>query len=119
MIFDKLNKPSIKIYVSKDYKRERLLKELYHGIEEEGIPYEVVYKEGENSIYLGYEACRSSVLGVGLGITESAFVLHYEKLQEEYPLFVVAINLSPENIRCLGANSARLVKRMPFKAIDK
>ena len=119
MMINKLEKPSIKVYVSSNYKRGRILKELCHGIEEEGIPYEVVYKEGTNSVYLGYEACRSSILGVGLGITESSITLHYEKLEEASPLFIVEVNFSLENIRSLGANSARLVKRMPFKAIDK
>lgn len=109
--------PSIKIYFDKNRIKEVNFKELLLGIEEEGIPYEVHGCDDNNAVALGYKASLDSNLGVGLGVSEDSMVLHYNKLEEDCPIYTVSANSSLAKIRALGANAARLVIRMPFKEI--
>ena len=65
------------------------------------------------------EAARSSRLEVGIGLDRQALVLHYSKLEREQPLFRIPANSGMETVRALGANAARLVKKLPLKALDR
>lgn len=103
------------IHVNEQFGGENILDQICHGIEEEGIPYEVKVVNGRDHIAMAYEACQTSRLGVGIGITESYIALHYEKLEAESPLFCISTHEDMEKIRSMGTNGARLVKRMPFK----
>ena len=114
--YDK-KKPSIHIYYNKNLNNRSRLKEILWGIEEEEIPYRIQEKEGTDATKLAYEACEKSVLGVGIGIDWENIVLHYVKLKKDKPLYEVSTNSSALFTRILGANAARLVKRIPFKTL--
>lgn len=120
MLLNKESKPTIIIHANKDFGGKNILKQICYGIEEEGIPYEVIMVDDcSNHIKMAYEACQNSRLGVGIGISEGYVALHYEKLQEEEPLFNVSTHGDIETIRAIGKNSARLVKRLPFKLFNE
>ena len=53
------------------------------------------------------------------GLDRQALVLHYSKLEREQPLFRIPANSGMETVRALGANAARLVKKLPLKALDR
>ncbi|WP_432403197.1 glycerol dehydratase reactivase beta/small subunit family protein [Wukongibacter sp. M2B1] len=116
----KENKPTIKIYYSSDIKELRDFSNLFWGIEEEGIPYEIEMQDGDSAIDLSYKAAQDSRLDVGLGISFEGFVaLHYVKLNKDRPLLQINTRLENAKLRLLGSNAARLVKGMPFKDIEK
>lgn len=114
----KKNKPAINIYYSsKIDKNHKKIRVLLNGIEEEGIPYKLISEDETDILTLSYEACNSSILGVGLGINNEEIVLHYNKLHKSQPLFKVKLTSDNSEIRVLGSNGARLVKKMPFKQL--
>jgi len=110
-------KPEIKVYYKKNAVPHDILTEVLLGIEEEGLPYSLVEKDSDDAMYLAYKAAEASHLGVGLGISDK-ISLHFIKMKENQPLFVIDSQNSEENLRNIGANAARLVKRMPFKDVD-
>ncbi|MFV0518177.1 MAG: glycerol dehydratase reactivase beta/small subunit family protein [Aminipila sp.] len=120
MLLNEESKPTIIIHTDKEFGGKNILNQICNGIEEEGIPYEVIMVDDcSNHIKMAYEACQNSRLGVGIGITEGHVALHYEKLQEEYPLFNISTYEDIGKVRDIGANGARLVKRMPFKVLQE
>ena len=72
-----------------------------------------------DALSLAWEAARSSRLEVGIGLDRQALVLHYSKLEREQPLFRIPADSGMETVRALGANAARLVKKLPLKALDR
>lgn len=92
---------------------------LLEGIEEEGIPFRLKCEKEDDALGLSYEACISSNLGVGLGVSEIEIALHFHKLDKQTPLFTININSGNDAVKTLGSNAARLVKRMPFKEIQR
>jgi len=91
------------------------LAEVLYGIEEEGIPYEVREAPSFDAKYLAHEAALESRLGIGVGATSSTVVVTLEKLPEERPYITEQLNLRRALDRAVGANAARLVKRMPLR----
>lgn len=112
-------KPTIKIYVAPDHKREQTLRELQHGIEEEAIPYEVIPVDKQSAVLLAWEASRASRLEVGLGLDHDMLALHYGKLEQDHPLFTISARAPEMDVRAMGANAARLVKKTPFKPLSQ
>lgn len=110
-------KPEIQVFYNKNSVNKSIVTQVLLGIEEEGIPYSLIEKDSNKGVYLAYKAAESSHLGVGIGIGDK-LVLHYIKLKEDEPLFQIAVEDNETKLRALGANAARLVKRMPFKDID-
>ena len=108
-----VNKPAIIIY-TKDPDPD-FLREICAGIEEEGVLYQVSSYEGSLDT-LAYEAAKQSMLGSGIGITGGRIAMQMSRLPKGKNVF--ELNL-PRFWQCrnLGANSARAVKKMPFKAI--
>ena len=104
-------KPTVHVRCAEDTPQE-VLRQLQYGMEEEGIPWEAAAGTGD-ALSLAWEAARSSRLEVGIGLDRQALVLHYSKLEREQPLFRM------ETVRALGANAARLVKKLPLKALDR
>lgn len=111
------DKPSVKVYINETLLKDIRVNQILLGIEEEGIPYEMLYIKNNNAVELAFEASGASRLGVGVGISEKEAVLHYEKLKKDSPLFTIPIYSNESDMRSLGANAARLVKKMPFKSI--
>ena len=112
-----MTKPNIRVLISPDAS-QAALRQLAYGMEEEGIPWEAAAGTGD-ALSLAWEAARSSRLEVGIGLDRQALVLHYSKLEREQPLFRIPANSGMETVRALGANAARLVKKLPLKALDR
>ncbi|WP_324823404.1 glycerol dehydratase reactivase beta/small subunit family protein [Sinanaerobacter sp. ZZT-01] len=115
MLLNEESRPTIIIHANKALSGKNILNQICYGIEEEGIPYEVILVEKcSDYIQMAYDACQQSRLGVGIGVSDGSVALHYEKLRKDSPLFNISVNDGMEKVRAIGQNSARLVKRMPF-----
>ncbi len=108
------DRPVVKVYYDSSSVGEDQIKSILYGIEEEGIPFDVVAESKQDAVALAYDASINSRLGVGVGVGKDDIVLHYEKLNPTEPIFCVS-RKKAVNHRILGANAARLVKKMPFK----
>lgn len=84
------------------------------GIEEEGIPVEVTRHVEMNPLVLAHDGSLESRLGIGVGVSLDYVVVTTEKLPLERPYLVTTLNHAPANDRAIGANAARIVKRMPL-----
>lgn len=114
---DQKNRPSIKVYYDCDHLSVSDFTGVLLGIEEEGIPYDVQEEHTSDVLELAHKASLDSRLGVGVGISKEGIVLQYEKLDKAAPLFKIKL-YQKELFRNIGANAARLVKKMPFKPLD-
>lgn len=111
-----LNKPSIIICTSQHAGLEAKLRELQAGMEEEGVPCSLLSDSSADAVALAYKGAQVSLLGVGVGIGSAALCIHYQKLPENQPLFVLQGEGTLTEWRYFGYNAARLVKGLPFKA---
>jgi hypothetical protein len=109
-------KPEIKVYFKKDSVPRDIVIQVLLGIEEEGLPYSLEEKNYATASELAYKAAEASHLGVGIGISNE-IALQYIKLKEGEPLFLIPAGDDETYLRNIGANAARLVKRMPFKEV--
>ena len=107
--------PTIKIFYCES--RHTDYTPVLSGIEEEGIPWEISPLQAEEAAALAYAASSESRLGVGVGVGASSVALHFEKLSEGQPLFLLPAEAGEQQLRALGANAARLVKKLPFKPL--
>ena len=108
-----VNKPTIIIYTQEA--DSDLLHEVCSGIEEEGLLFEVHEKSGELD-ELAHAAAEDSMLGSGIGMSGQRIAMQMRRLPKGHNVF----ELNAQRFwqcRNLGANSARAVKKMPFKAI--
>jgi len=107
--------PAVRIFITPLVSRE-FINYILWGLEEEGIPAELKEMEAESSaVLLAKLAADSSSLNVGIGIDKAEVVLHHRDLLQENPLFSLgAEELNRTNLRCLGANAARLFKGNPL-----
>ena len=101
-----VNKPTIIIYTQEA--DSDLLHEVCSGIEEEGLLFEVHEKSGELD-ELAHAAAEDSMLGSGIAMQMRRLPKGHNVFELNAPRFWQCRNL--------GANSARAVKKMPFKAI--
>lgn len=107
-----MNKPSILIYSHNP--EEGLLKEICAGIEEEGIPYEVVLQDYQDITALSYHSANDSILGTGIGICEQKCRLTLSNLPKDQSVFYLE-QPQTQQARNFGANAARAVKKKAFK----
>ena len=107
-----VNRPSIYIYVNSP--DMSLLREVYSGIEEEGVFYEIIERNENELSRLAFNAANDSMLGSGIGIIGNgvAFQIRGVKLGKNVEQYE---NPTPEQSRKLGANSARAIKKQSFK----
>ncbi len=105
-------RPSIYIYI--DNPDQELLREICAGIEEEGVFYEIIDRAGEELKELTWNAANDSMLGSGVGIKGSnvAFMIRGQKPGQFIDYYAYP---SREESRRIGANSARAIKKCPFK----
>ena len=111
-------RPLIEIFYTQVSGAEKSLKKLSEGIEEEGVPYQFVVwsKQGDNATQIACQAAHASLLEVGIGMDgQGNLALHYRKLPDHEPLFVLAPPYSNEELRCFGSHAARLIKGLPFR----
>lgn len=92
--------------------------EVWYGIEEEGIPCQMIASAGTDVVQEAYQAAMQTALQVGMACTRTDIVVHDKHLQADTPLFRLT---NPDwgnsgQLRQLGNNAARLVKGLPFKA---
>lgn len=108
-----VNKPSIIIYTSEP--DEDFTREVCAGIEEEGVLYQVMAHDGDLDT-LAYDAAKESMLGCGIGIHGSRLAMQMQHLPKGKNVFELDM---PRFWQCrsLGANSARAIKKMPFKPV--
>ena len=105
-------RPSIFIYTNKP--DQDFLREIQAGIEEEGVFCEVFPREETKADELAYAAANDSMLGSGIGLSGVDAVLQMRGLKmgsnaESYHMPTYA------QCRKLGADSARAIKKLPFK----
>lgn len=108
--------PSIYLYHSHGFNDLDRINEILWGMEEEGIPYEVIGQNYESSEELSHIASQQSKLSVGIGIDKyGKITLTHNKLKKEEPLFTASLDDEANSLRSLGANAGRLVKGIAFK----
>jgi len=110
-----LNRPSIIICIFSHDGYEAKLRELQAGMEEEGVPYSLLDGSPADALSLAYKGAQASLLGVGVGISPVAMCIHYQKMPEGQPLFILEGQGTLPEWRYFGYNAARLVKGLPFK----
>ena len=111
-----MKKPAVHVLCSPDVP-ETALRQLHYGMEEEGVPCETGVKTGADALALAWEAAQASRLEVGVGLDGQSAVLHFSKLDPGQPLFQIPVR-SMGQVRVLGANAARLVKKLPLKPLE-
>jgi len=107
-----VKKPSIFIYVNNpdaDY-----LRNVCAGIEEEGVFFEIFQKDYADLDTLAHCAANDSMMGSGIGICRNSVALQMKGIQkgkniENYDMPKL------DECRKIGANSARIIKKMPLK----
>lgn len=113
-----MTKPTIHI-LSASNAPDRALQQLQYGMEEEGVPWENGTRPGADALALAWEAAQASRLGVGVGLDAQSVVLHFSKLEPGQPLFQISAQSDAEQMRAVGANAARLIKKLPLKPLDR
>ena len=88
------------------------------GMEEEGVPWHDGHETSGSATELAFSAANEGRLEVGIGISPTEVVLHFAKLAPDKPLFRIRADSGYENVRALGSNAARLVKKIPFKPLE-
>lgn len=114
-----IDKPSIFVYMCDDAPAFAL-DSIISGIEEEGIPYELVRIPSESIKTASFRAADISRLSVGLALGSNEAALHYSKLRKDAPLFCLNNDtFNAQLLRNLGSNAARLVKGVAFKPMEQ
>ncbi len=107
-----IKKPAIFIYTH--HPDVSVLKEVCAGIEEEGLFYEIKELPDECMEKLAYKAARDSMPGVGIGVFKTAICLKMQGLEKGRNIESYRIP-TQRQCRIVGSNSARAVKKLPFK----
>lgn len=107
-----INRPSIYIYTNEP--NQSVLREIFSGIEEEGVFYEIIEREENNLDKLAWDAANDSMLGSGIGIkgVNTAFQMRGIECGKN---IISYFNPTPEESRKMGTNSARAIKKQAFK----
>lgn len=105
-------KPTIMIYTARP--DEALLREVCAGIEEEGVLFEVVPAMVGDAAVLAAAASDSSMLGSGVAVCGTTVALHIKGMEKGKTVLSYVL-ATPTQARDAGANSARVIKRLPFK----
>lgn len=108
-----VNRPAIIIYCHEPDKD--LLDEVCAGIEEEGVLYQIESRDGDLDS-LAFDAANESMLGSGIGISGKRLAMQMQRIPKGRNVFELNEPLFWQ-CRNLGANSARAIKKMPFKPI--
>ena len=106
------NKPSIFIYVNDP--DHVYMDEICAGIEEEGVLYTVITRQENDVSFLSYEAANDSMLGSGIGICGTEVAMQMKGIKKGEDVFRFN-RPNKEECRYIGANSARAIKKLPFK----
>lgn len=107
-----IKKPAIFIYTNQPDRA--VLKEICAGMEEEGIFFEVFEQKETELSRLAHQAAQDSMLGSGVGICGMDAAFSMRGLPPKRCVQICE-NGSREQLRRLGANSARAIKRQPLR----
>ena len=91
-----------------------LLREICAGIEEEGVLYDVITQPSGEASALAAMASGMSMLGSGVALVEKSAALHIKGMETRATL-LGSESATPEQARDLGANSARVIKKLPLR----
>ena len=107
-----IKKPSIFIYTF--HPDKEILREICAGMEEEGVFYEISEQTVSALDELSWLAANDSMLGSGIGVSETKAALQMRGIKKGHNLEAYD---RPDKAKCrkLGANSARAIKKQPFK----
>lgn len=105
-------RPSIFIYVKNPH--DSTLKEICAGIEEEGVFYEILEVTASSVDELAWNAANDAMTGSGIGVVGNQAALQLRGMRKGHNVAVIQ-NEDIKQIRKLGTNSARAVKRLAFK----
>lgn len=111
-----MTKPTVHVLYRPDVP-ENSIQQLLYGLEEEGIPWEARTETEGDALGLAWKGAQASRLEVGVGMDGKAAVLHISKLDYDRPLFQIPVR-SLGQVRILGSNAARLVKKLPLKPLE-
>jgi hypothetical protein len=98
------------------------LQQVFWGMEEEGIPFEVEECPSGEVVGMAKQAAQMSPLNVGIGVdgAKGTVVLHHRDLPADQPMFVLNLReVGSAQLRRLGVNAARLVKSEPLVLSDE
>ena len=110
-----MTKPVILVYCTVPVEQGSI-DNLFYGIEEEGIPFEVHDVAGQDACQAAHAASVESALSVGVGCDGRDMYIHYKNLPENLFLFKLSnYSQHPLGLRVLGVNAARLAKGEPFR----
>lgn len=92
------------------------LRQVCAGVEEEGVPTDVVDVPGpDDATALAHAAAGESRLGVGIGLDSSgAAAVHHGTLPERTPVVATPARALPSDWRRVGRTAARVVKHLPL-----
>lgn len=93
------------------------LAEVLLGIEEEGVPVELVRSSELNPLVLAHRAATASRLGIGIGVALDYAVITTDKLPESRPYVATFFTGGAGADRTIGSNAARMVKRIPLRGV--
>jgi len=115
-VFEEI-RPAVKIYCEDESITRLFLKKVCEGLEEEGVPFEIDVKAGEDSEYMAVSAARESRVNTGIFIGKDGIcVLNHSKMPSSMPIMKIYPKLgTADEYRMLGTNAARLAKNMPLK----
>ncbi len=102
------------IYIYTNTPDQAVLREICAGIEEEGVLYEVLERPKQDLEQMTWHAANDSMLGSGLGVIGSSVAFQIRGLKPGKFIDYYAYP-SKEESRMLGTNSARAIKKRPFK----
>ena len=105
-------KPTILIYTARP--DAGLLRQVCAGIEEEGVLYDVVPALAGEATVLAAAASEASVLGSGVAVCDRTVALHIKGMERGTAMLLYP-NATDGQARDAGANSARVIKKLPFK----
>ena len=99
---------------------EKLYRWVQIGAEEEGVPCKLVSDQAEDLVALAYAASKSSRFNIGLGVSDSAVVLHEMHMPPEKPVLSFQFSGKADLFcRLMGANAARMIIRKPLRFDDE
>ncbi|WP_316667289.1 glycerol dehydratase reactivase beta/small subunit family protein [uncultured Propionibacterium sp.] len=107
------DRPTIGVRASPTVSAEHI-DQIGYGMEEEGVPWSVTRSGSSDAAVLAHEAALASRLGVGVGVCSGRIVITTEKLDADSPYITLDVDPAWTRARDMGANAARLVKRMPL-----
>ncbi|ADL07326.1 glycerol dehydratase reactivase beta/small subunit family protein [Thermosediminibacter oceani] len=109
-------KPAVVIYCEDENAGSAYLNRICEGLEEEGVPFEVVIKSGDEPEFMAQNAARDSRIGIGIFLgRDGTCLLQHTKMPYNMPVMKIHGRLaSAGDYRRLGANAARLAKNVPL-----